>query len=183
MRMVSRTSAEGMHKMESSGFGEAVRRIVNLEKELRRVESLIVRPLSSFSSVYKTADETVTSSTVLQNDNHLLFPVSANIRYAFDLTLTVFSNVGDIKFAWDYPVGLTMDWSVFNSINPSRNIQTDTIAVTTLTDNDTSLVIIRGNIIVGANAGTLTLKWAQNTSSVNGTIIKDGSNMSYWNLN
>ncbi|MBL0311054.1 MAG: collagen-like protein, partial [Bacteroidetes bacterium] len=57
----------------------------------------------------KTADESVTSSTSLQDDNHLQFAIGANETWdvSFVLRFTA-SSGGDIKFALVLPSGATM---------------------------------------------------------------------------
>ena len=58
--------------------------------------------------VIKSANETVTSSTALQNDNELLFAIDANKTLAFDFVLFVSGFVGgEIKTSFTIPAGVT----------------------------------------------------------------------------
>lgn len=54
----------------------------------------------------KTADEPVTSSTALQDDDHLLLAVGANEVWEFDMTLYVTGDVGgDLALTVAGPAG------------------------------------------------------------------------------
>src|SRR5690348_15724965 len=62
-------------------------------------------------AVIKGADESVTSSTTLQNDDALLVTLTANATYVFSLFLNYQGGTqgsSDIKVAWTFPTGTTM---------------------------------------------------------------------------
>src|SRR5207253_11445727 len=62
--------------------------------------NLTVTAIGQTHYIAKTADETVTSSTTLQNDDHLVLPVVASAVYTFALDLYMTEStdfVGDFK--------------------------------------------------------------------------------------
>src|SRR5215472_8894872 len=68
--------------------------------------------------VVKPTDQSVTSSTVLVNDNALVIPVVANANYKFDLYLDFeggTSGSSDIKFTWTVPASTTMRYGIFGA--------------------------------------------------------------------
>jgi hypothetical protein len=145
------------------------------------------------SFVRKTADESVTSSTTLQNDNELLLAVSANCTYAFRVWLlaTDATDVnGDIKFAFTFPTGAVCH---FSGRGPhtllasgafgdgeyiGRNTATSGSTVASYGLSTSVIGIeITGLLIVSSTAGNLQLQWAQNASDANATTVQAGSFM------
>jgi|SRR5215472_253264 len=133
---------------------------------------------------YKSADQSLTSNTTLQNDNALSVTVAANATYWFELYLNFEGGTtgsSDIKVGWTFPSGLTMRY---------QDIYADTGAVARLavTDIQTSVIAVgsngagnlraysaRGTVLTSGTSGTLQLQWAQNTSSGTATIVHAGS--------
>lgn len=128
--------------------------------------------------VLKTADESVTSSTVLQNDDHLLFAVGANEVWEFLIFLRLVAGniTPDFKYAFTVPTG--------GSIVISGQVHIGAQAVEV--DGTTAQIAIalsatQGNMfflglyIGGANAGNVQLQWAQNTSDAAATTVKTNS--------
>lgn len=135
-------------------------------------------------SVYKTADESVTSSIVPQDDNHLLMSVSANGVYAFDMYLDVESDpAGDILMGFTFPAGSSVSWTEngvslgnttnVGSIKLQRNTGSTSSSVGTVAAG--SGVTPRGVLRVGASSGTFQFQWSQAASSVTATTVKLGS--------
>src|SRR5574341_1924364 len=59
--------------------------------------------------VRKTADESVTSSTTLQDDDHLVIAVEANTNYFIEAFLIYDGDAaGDFKFTFSVPAGATL---------------------------------------------------------------------------
>lgn len=142
--------------------------------------------------IAKSLDESVTSSTALQNDDVLALAVVANATYhGMLVAATVGGNAaGDIKFGWTFPTGATLH---FPAVGPHNGIasgsQADgewigrlsaTSGTTTVphgasTDVLTSIIYL--HLFTGANAGTLQLQWAQQSSSGTASTLKAGSYM------
>lgn len=134
----------------------------------------------------KTADESVTSSTTLQDDDHLAFPIAVNeewvARIAVDLGAGL--NVTGAKIAINAPAGATINVAAFMGAAAANAEykRTTTIAAAlawTVGDfsggtND-SMLIVELWVLNGANAGNITLQWAQNTSSATALTFRKGS--------
>jgi hypothetical protein len=132
------------------------------------------------TTIVKTANEIVTSSTALQNDDHLFFPVGANETWAF--RFTVLANVNatpDIKFAVTAPSGATCVVSYVDVeaaiSNGNFGCGVSTGLVTGNTTNDVYEIV--GTVTNGATAGNVQLQWAQNTSSGTGITVLAGSSL------
>lgn len=128
----------------------------------------------------KTADESVTSDTTLQNDNDLVVPVVASSVYRVEWDLrTDGALAGDFKYAFTGPSGATMVWqSRGNLAADTANtapIPVDVTAIGTTVTHGTiaagtvSRVCGSGILVVSTTAGNLQLQWAQGTSSATAT--------------
>lgn len=141
--------------------------------------------IASSTTAYKTADETVNASTVLQNDDHLALTVAANEVWRVQLQLllnAVGDNTPDWKFGWTLPAAATFYWALPDTTawgstdatpNPAQLSTTGTL--TAASKNAPHGVLIFGTYIGGANAGTLQFQWAQNTSTASDSKLLIGS--------
>ncbi len=137
----------------------------------------------------KTATESVTSSTTLQDDNELSVTLVANGVYWLDMWLLTDGNVsGDIKLALFIPSG-TLRWMT-NGLRIGGSTTIDSVNrkvlaggavsgtdVGTAGSGTTSLILPRGIARIGSTGGLGYLRWAQNTSSSTATRILAGSMM------
>lgn len=134
------------------------------------------------TSTYKTSNESINNST-LQNDDNLYFQIAANetwtVTYVLDTTLHA---TPDWKFAITAPTGATCQ---YYGTDPSASIALSTFSTKTATCGTTKtyltttgehLLYIHATIVNGANAGTVNLQWAQNsTSAGNAVLVNAGS--------
>lgn len=139
----------------------------------------------------KTALESVTSSTALQNDDELVLPVEASAVYEMALVLFHDSDAtvaGDIKIAWTGPAGAALSWGVHGantSVTTSTgvgsvNMQTRTIAEFASFgggDSAGTTALAFGTLTTAGTAGTLQLQWAQETSNAVATNVRAGSRL------
>lgn len=137
---------------------------------------------SGDTKVRKTADESVTSSTTLQNDDHLFFPVGASETWIFDMFLSPYgSSSGDIKFAFTVPAGATIKWSMLGTnSNAGSSVYMQTTGGASLPFQlfgglPAEMCMIRGIVTTAGTAGTLQLQWAQNTSNATATSVQADS--------
>ncbi len=137
--------------------------------------------LTDVQVVRKTADETVNTSAVLQNDNELLFPILANEVWAFEIFLIWLSGVTpDIKFAITVPSG-TLHWQIVDYMAGGSTVSLVKVNVSgtasTAEGGGTAIYssILRGVIANGATPGNVQLQWAQNTSNASDTKVKANS--------
>ena len=141
-------------------------------------------------SVAKAADESVTSSTTLQDDDELFFTVAANAVYEVGgfLRYLGVAGVGIFKVGWSGPASATFDWL------PSGLIDTDTANTAdhmwggykaigdsnTFGGSGSTAVVARPyGRLVTSTAGTFKLRWAQGTSSGTATTLKAQSYLIY----
>lgn len=141
--------------------------------------------------VRKTADETVTNSTTLQDDNHIVLPVLANETWHFRLVLflTAPDTDPDWKFGWTVPASATMLWSFTSGVATiasfSAQATTGTPAAM-LTEGGTATMgsqnvnhgaVVEGVIRVAGTAGNVQFQWAQNTADLVGSTILEDSHI------
>lgn len=134
----------------------------------------------------KIADESKASDTTLADDSTLAgFAIAAGAWYKFEAFIQYTQNVGDLKFAFDFdnaPQAFAGDWYAVDATGVSdedrENFAANTVTITTMTDGDNIVLVIRGVIKGNATlAAVMDFQWAQNTSSANNTTVQDGSLM------
>lgn len=160
----------------NSGTGNVVDRIRSLTAT--KYDGLFAR---------KTARETVTSSDVLQNDDHLTVTVEANAVYRVEAALKYGAGTtGDFKFGFTAPAGATLDWGggQVGTSGLSSESGSDLHSSKTLADTFTTGGIgattwlqahVVGLLVVSSTAGSFTLQWAQGVSDATATNLELGS--------
>lgn len=140
--------------------------------------------------VYKSADESVSNST-LQDDDHLLFAIGANERWVvqYHLFVTNAANTGDLKMDVTAPaaadvvrygnLGLALGATAVEATGRAQaradagSLAAGIVASGTAAEN---YVLMAAYVDNGANAGNVTLRWAQQTTDgTNATVVKAGS--------
>lgn len=145
--------------------------------------------------VVKSADESLTSTTTMQDDDELRFTVEAGESYVFDLAvlLSHASSSGvDAKVGFTFPSGSMLFMAA--GMDPSATSgydnqgkwagqnQTQTSGGSTVTvgvaaqigSTDGTTVLIKGSFVASAS-GTVKLRWAPNASSGTPMKLKAGS--------
>lgn len=138
--------------------------------------------------VRKSADETVTSSTALQNDDELLFAAVAGSSYRFTINLIVScaSGTPDLKVLMTAPAG-SLAWGVIgldtaatsgtaSAVMIGRSVATSGSSVSVGAVNGILHVQITGSFLC-TTGGNVRLQWAQDTSSVSGVSVMAGSSL------
>jgi hypothetical protein len=146
------------------------------------------------SLVVKGSDETVTSSTTVQDDDALLFGIATAGTYAFELTLflSTTSQTADWKGDFTVPAGATCFYGPNDTYQLSNQWSmtsqaTNPLALKTCSDtliwggNNTGItgVFVRGIVIAGGTAGNFQFRWAQNSSEAVNNIVKANSFIRY----
>lgn len=144
--------------------------------------------------VRKTADTARTSTTTTTDDPHITFTAEANSTYLIQ-TYLIYSatNAADFKYGWTIPSGTTgIRWSLGEAIGG-----TDYSATTMRTSahqpaTDVGLGGHTTGLFNGAmdtaifttssTPGPITLKFSQNTSTVDATTLRIGTFMAYTKL-
>jgi hypothetical protein len=140
-------------------------------------------------TVRKPADQSVTSSTTLTNDNDLVVSLEANATYEVDGYLMVFGSgagLGDCKIDFTIPSGASMRYTsggVVNS-NPATAYEDTVNANTTAraigTNGSVDMgVPLRADIVMGSTAGSVQLRFAQNSSNATATGFRAGSRLRF----
>ena len=145
-------------------------------------------PTSAETTVTKQSNESVSSSTTLQNDDELKYAMSANTNYHFEISvLYTGGTTGDMKFSITTPSGGDL-WasgfipsggtvSLFGPITSSGGVVSGLDALGT---TNPTMIFIRGVVMNGATAGDLQFQWAQNASSATATTVYAGSYLKVW---
>jgi len=146
---------------------------------------MLVSLLRGFGVQIKTkaSDESVTSSTTLQDDDDLLFPVGANETWVARWCISAtFLATGGAKVAIAVPSGgasmviarLEVDVNGFAGKPSSEGA-----AVNLVGDGSDAFgfIFIDATIVNGATPGNVKLQWAQSTSSGTATVFKANSSL------
>jgi len=126
----------------------------------------------------KAVDETVNNSSVLQNDDDLLFSVLANEKYAVELHLNISTGATpDWKANWTKPAGATVTHCMaYNNTGTFQDWKTTDLGIVS-SGSGAEAIHIWAAVIVGGTAGTIQFQWAQDTANASNTIVKAGSYM------
>lgn len=136
------------------------------------------------NTVYKAADEAVTSSTTLQDDNHLVLPLAANAVYTVQGALFYDGqyNAGNFKLTWSLPASATILWSANGPATGgaapfgSQAVSSGNITLGTYgTGGSKTTALVMATVTTFATAGNMLLRWAQDASHATPTTIYAGS--------
>jgi hypothetical protein len=152
---------------------------LNANQVIGAVGSIIYR--------YKTADESVTSSATIQDDDHLTFNVNAGETWELsgEIQADNSSNNIDIKVAFQLPTGAFMRIYTTGIQDAGGNaiqgngLLTTSNATKTMQINGgvSTLITFRGIFITGSNAGSVKFRWSQGTSNASTTTVRSYSYM------
>lgn len=143
--------------------------------------------------VYKTADESVTSNTTLQDDDHLVnIPLAVGTHIVEAMLMASGAAAGDVKVAWafsgtatGYRAGQGPSFASTDALGATAQAVRSSASsgasapITASTPYGTdgtnwSYILERGLLIVTVT-GTLKVQWAQNTSNAAATVMRAGS--------
>jgi hypothetical protein len=133
--------------------------------------------------VRKTADESVTSSTTFQNDDHLFFAMAANEVWYVRVGLRVFdasASVADLKVVFTAPASataaLTTNHNKVGGGPVSRGAGTFLSSGETFDiSNVDEWIEIYGLVMNAGTAGNFQLQWAQQVSNASAVTVKTNS--------
>ncbi len=141
---------------------------------------------------YKSADETVTSSITLQDDDHLFIAIGANEVWSFTVDLYYDAiATADLLAGIDCSVATSVIYSgtgpgsTQSAAPATMEVRAASVAggsVTGFTFGGFGAGTLVGGrhmatVFNGASAGTVRFRWAQASSQSTGTIVKKGSVM------
>lgn len=179
------TTGDGASKISIEDAGALIV-ATNVEGALAEIAAATATLVASDAATQikvKTADESVTSSITLQDDNHLTgFAIAQNSRYAITGFLDYDQNIGDLRLAFQYTVSPGKRHYQVHAVAENGTTDDDTdnsgvdLLITAVTDAQNASAFISGMVTFGAvGSGTGKLTWAQGTSSANATTLKEGS--------
>lgn len=150
--------------------------------------SLTITGIGQRLRATKTANETVTSSTTLQNDDALTVTLDANSVYRVYMVLLMAGiTAGEIKTSWTVPAGAT---GFKNCMGPGSDstsrdgaaatmrygVHTFTTAVNYGVNDAANFVhAVEQGVVTTTTGGTFVLQWAQQASSATASTIAAGS--------
>lgn len=123
----------------------------------------------------KTSDETINNSASLQNDDALVVSVLANATYSLEMLLFQNTNAAaNFKLDLVLPAGATWRRGIFDCNNTQLG-QMTTSAISGITGTGASAYVhVISSINIASTAGTVQLRWAQNTAHAsNATVTAD----------
>jgi len=138
----------------------------------------------TFARVVKKADETISNSSTLQDDDELFVALSASKTYAWQLFIKVRAqSASDFKYAWTLPSGAVGrmrtqgDWDGVSEIN---DVDMTVALFSTVTITANWWLNQQGTVVVDTTAGNMQLQWAQNTAVVEDTTMQEGALLVVW---
>ena len=128
---------------------------------------------------YKSATETVASSTTLQNDDTFSFALEANKNYQISGLIKASANsLGGLKSAWTLPSGASGRYTLaFGTQQFANDVDCATGSGVTTQILNSYIGVIHGYITMSSTAGDAVFIWAQNSSNGTGTTINRTSVM------
>jgi len=125
------------------------------------------------------------STTTLTADPHLVVSLEANAVYEFDLDLSYNGGTNgssDLKFAFTGPSGYSMTFGTLLVAIPAGvtlggGTQASTLVSGSVGTSTPLYARVSGTVTTSTTAGSLTLTWAQNTSSATNTTLTTGCKM------
>lgn len=153
-----------------SGDGVLVKNSTNIETN-SNIKPVIAK--------YKSATETVASSTTLQDDDTFFFALEANKNYQISGLIKGSANsLGGLKTAWTLPSGASGRYTIaFGTQQFANDADCATGSGTTAPILTSAIGVIHGYITMSSTAGNAVFRWAQNNSNGTGTTINRTSVM------
>lgn len=131
---------------------------------------------SAWTTIKKTSDQSITSSTTFTDDTALQFSMDASSVYAIRGCYFISSGAGGWKFAVNGPSATRIRAMVFPNNVAITAYDTNIWATAGAT---TSVVAFNVAITVSSSPGTFAMRIAQNASNAAATLFEDGSWLEY----
>ena len=148
----------------------------------------IVSSESQPTVIYKTADQTVNNSDVLQDDTALILALTPGVYYfAFDIWFST-DSTADFKYTQAYTSTQVARYFINEFIVPTGVSMTRTEVLTTFgaqTVNGsagTHGYVRTHGVLEVSGSGNLKLQWAQGTQNASDTKVLKGSRLSVYKV-
>lgn len=158
--------------------------------QLTLTGGLTINGIGGSQFARKTASQSITNSTTIQDDTHLQLSVVVNAVYRLE-GLLIFNGAtsGNLKIGWAAPASSTLDWAAIGQntsassssgpvITNAQTISSTAYQLGTIGTGTNMVAIVRGLLITGGTAGTFKLQWAQSTANATATTMVLNSNVS-----
>ena len=141
--------------------------------------------LQNINWAYKTANESVTSSTTLQTDDQLNVAVQANSIYFVTVVIKYDGDpAGDLKVLFRCPTSATFS-AIAVALTSTAASQSDNQNAPMVENTSTlwgclggtCVGMVTGTLVTSSTAGNFGLEWAQSTSNATATRVLAGSAM------
>lgn len=147
--------------------------------------------INSLPQIYRvTTPQICSNSTTFRDVAGLAFAADANTWYLAECMLAYHAKAANkIKFNWVMPTGTTLGWWGTHGVVTSGVVSGDLDAgivgdnwgstgqARSGDDVNALWVFMTASVLIGANAGTAKLQFAQNSAVVHDTTIRTGSAM------
>lgn len=147
-------------------------------------------PVPDYRLIVKSADQDVTASTSLVNDDELSAVVEPNTIYRVILVLHAGGHTsGDIKIAWTTPSGSDTGGRWVQGPGQDATLGSGSATMQTVAANWTTernygtsesfniSIIEHGLLTTGDSTGFLQVRWAQRVSNATATTVRQRSNL------
>lgn len=148
--------------------------------------SVVSGGVGNYKHVVKSADESVTSSATLQDDNHLLLAIGASESWFVEFFAMVTPGAGDIRVSVTAPASAAGSFTVvYRDVGGGlASVFTEDFGIA-LSAQDLGLLttqpghafLMTAWVANSTNAGNITFQWAQGSSNGAATTVKAGSFM------
>jgi hypothetical protein len=135
----------------------------------KTLDSPTITGVGATQTVYKAADESVTSSITVQDDDHLFFTVVAGEVYIFEGMITTNAGPGGFRGNFNGPALTRLEAKYVDSSNDSRlSSYSSSFGLTGSGGH------LKG-LIECSVSGTVNFQWAQSISDASASTLKAGS--------
>jgi len=132
----------------------------------------------------KTADESVTNSVVLQDDNHLFLSVAAyeTVYFVIQALFTCITSPPNVGYGFTFPAGGALYRGDTSRTGGAMTVVVSGVQVgaLTCTANKVNQWPLRMFYVGGATAGTVQFQWCQYITSANALTLLKGSQIQIW---
>ncbi|GIV50088.1 MAG: hypothetical protein KatS3mg038_0609 [Candidatus Kapaibacterium sp.] len=140
---------------------------------------------STLVTRYKTSDESVSNSNVLQDDDHLFATLGAGQVWEVEgmLDFSSSSATPGVTFGLAVPTGASFKLSYHSNDGSATGFRAGVLtsgsASVSVPAGGSAIVFVRGIVIMGSNSGTIRLQWAQNTADATPTTARVNSYLKF----
>lgn len=152
--------------------------------------SLTVTGIGGVLFARKSANQSITNSTTLQDDTHLQFTVAGSAIYRVE-GLLIFNGAtsgGGMRIGWSAPPLSSFDWiatgqntgataTAGSVITNAQNLSSNNYGLGTIGTSTNMTAAVRGLLQTGTNGGTFKLQWAQALANATAVTMVQNTNI------